>query len=97
MRSTIFVAIAALVLLTVPAHAGRVGLVGNDTGGIIPWAPGVEPIMHAIAAEHCARYRKVPKITSVHRQYGDFIGFRCLFAPGYDPVATYRWYWRLPF
>ena len=95
MRWKIFAALAAIVLVSLPAGAG--GLVGNDTGGIIPWSPGVEPAMHAIAAEHCARYYKIHRITSVHRQYGDFIGFRCRFAPGYDPVATYKWYWRWPF
>ena len=42
------------------------------------------------AADHCARYNKVAQITSVHPWYGDFVGFACIFPPGYDPVKA--WY-----
>ena len=92
MRSMVFAAVAATALLAVPAHAGYVGLVGNDTGGIIPWSPGVEPLMRAIAGEHCARYNKSARITSVHRQYGDYIGFRCRFGPIMpEPVVVPPW------
>jgi hypothetical protein len=46
-----------------------------------------------IAAEYCARWDKYHRITSVHRQYGDFIAFNCLWSPHvarYDlpPVRT---------
>jgi hypothetical protein len=58
---------------------------GNDTGGIIAWSPEVDLIYHDIAAAHCACWNKVPEITSVHRWYGDYIGFRCHFPRGYDP------------
>ena len=34
-----------------------------------------------IAAEYCARWDKYHRITSVHRQYGDFITFNCLLSP----------------
>jgi hypothetical protein len=58
---------------------------GNDTGGIIAWRPDIADCFRQIAATHCARYDKVPQITSVHRRYGDYIAFRCYFPRGYDP------------
>ena len=58
---------------------------GNDTGGIIAWSPEGEHYRHEIAGEHCARYGKFHRITSVHRQYGDYIGFACYLPRGYDP------------
>jgi hypothetical protein len=82
MRWILAAAIAGLFLLTDPARAGGlVGLIGNDTGGIIPWSPVTERSRVAIASDHCARYFKSARITSVHRQYGDYIGFHCLFGP----------------
>ena len=32
------------------------GVTGNDTGGIFPYSPNVEPIYHQIAGDHCARW-----------------------------------------
>ena len=85
MRWTFAAAIAATCILTDPTQAGGpfgpLGLIANDTGGIIPWSPFSERNRHAIAADHCARYSKFAKITSVHRQYGDYIGFVCRFGP----------------
>jgi hypothetical protein len=75
-------AVAGMLLLSASAHAGDLrGLVGNDTGGIIPWSPAAEHYRVAIASDHCARYGKIARITSVHRQYGDYIGFVCRFGP----------------
>jgi hypothetical protein len=54
---------------------------GNDTGGIIPWSCENEAAAHAIAAAHCAPYGKYQRISSVHRQYGDYIAFNCLWNP----------------
>jgi hypothetical protein len=54
---------------------------GNDTGGIISWSCENEAAAQAIAAEYCARWDKYHRITSVHRHYGDFIGFACLWSP----------------
>ncbi len=54
---------------------------GNDTGGIISWSCEAEVAAPAIAAEHCARFDKAHRITSVHRQYGDYISFQCLWNP----------------
>jgi hypothetical protein len=75
-------AIAGTVVLSGAAQAGGlVGLVGNDTGGIIPWSPVNEQLRLAIASQHCAYFGKYARITSVYRQYGHYIGFRCLFGP----------------
>jgi hypothetical protein len=66
---------------------------GNDTGGIIPWSCENEAMAQQIAGEYCARWDKYHRITSVHRQYGDYIAFNCLWSPHvarYDlpPVRT---------
>ena len=60
---------------------------GNDTGGIISWSCENEADAKAIAADHCARWDKYARITSVHRQYGDFIAFACLWSPHVNPYA----------
>jgi hypothetical protein len=56
-------------------------LKGNDTGGIIAWSCEAELMAQRIAGEHCAWYGKYHRITSVHRMYGDYIGFQCLWNP----------------
>jgi hypothetical protein len=53
----------------------------NDTGGIIPWSCENETAAPQITAEYCARWDKYARITSVHRRYGDFIAFSCLWSP----------------
>jgi len=50
---------------------------GNDTGGIFPYSPGVEPIYRQIAGDFCARWGRFAKVTSFHRVYGDYVGFVC--------------------
>jgi hypothetical protein len=73
----------ALVLNSFAAYAGITGpgpgLTGNDTGGIIQWTPDIEPFYRDIAAAHCARWNRLAGITSVHRTYGDYIGFQCIY------------------
>jgi hypothetical protein len=59
---------------------------GNDTGGIIPWSPENERNSFAIASEQCARWNKFPVATSIHRQPGDYIGYKCV----WEPVAVVR-------
>jgi len=54
---------------------------GNDTGGIIPYSPDVEHYYREMAADHCARWGRLSHITSVHRRYGDYIGFICIDKP----------------
>ena len=60
---------------------------GNDTGGIISWSCENEALAKEIAADHCKRWDKYPRITSVHRQYGDFIAFHCLWSPHVNRYA----------
>ncbi len=60
---------------------------GNDTGGIIPWSCENEVDARAIAGAYCASWGKVARITSVHRIYGDYIAFKCLWRPG---IARYQ-------
>ncbi len=86
-RATISVLAAALTIYAGAAGAahfagpGR-GVTGNDTGGIFPYTPDVEPIYHEIAESHCARWGRLAHITSVHRKYGDYVSFVCIDKPG---------------
>jgi hypothetical protein len=57
------------------------GITGNDTGGIIPYSPAIEPIFRQLAAAYCARWGRLSYITSVHRRYGDYVGFVCIDKP----------------
>lgn len=56
---------------------GGYGVRGNDTGGIIPWSPGIDHSARQMAAGHCGSYGKYALITSVRPWYGDYIGFVC--------------------
>jgi hypothetical protein len=75
-------AIAALMLgmLCAPVRAdyGPYGLVGNDTGGIIPWSPDNERMAFQLAQENCGYYNKYAVPTSIHRVPGDFIAYKCV-------------------
>jgi len=55
---------------------------GNDIGGIFPYSPDVEPIYRHIATDHCARWGRLAKVTSIHRVYGEYVGFVCYDRPG---------------
>ena len=57
----------------------------NDTGGIISWSCEAEAEARDIASYQCARFGKYARITSVHRRYGDYIGFQCLWSPNIAP------------
>lgn len=54
---------------------------GNDTGGIIPWSPATEARARDLTTAHCEQYGKYPRITAVHREYGDYISFHCIWNP----------------
>ncbi len=87
---------AAVILNSFAAHAGfsgpAPGLTGNDTGGIIQWTPDVDLIYRDIAAAHCARWNRSAGITSVHRTYGDYIGFQCIYDRRFDArKAGFSW------
>jgi hypothetical protein len=58
------------------------GITGNDTGGIFPYSPEVEGIYEDIANGHCARFGRMAKVTSIHRNYGDYVSFVCYDRPG---------------
>jgi hypothetical protein len=62
-----------------PGH----GVTANDTGGIIPYSPGLRrAIYHEMAANWCARWSRLSYVTSVPRKYGDYVGFVCIDRPG---------------
>ena len=68
----------AWLLATAGVHAQPGGAWGNDTGGIIPWSCEAEATAQQRADNHCGFYGKSARITSVHRFYGQYIGFHCL-------------------
>ena len=74
-------ALVGVLLLGAAARAEIYIYHANDTGGIIPWSCENEAMAPQIAAAYCARWDKYPRITSVHRQYGDYIAFNCLWSP----------------
>ena len=63
------------------ASCGIYGPKGNDTGGVIPWSVENESMMMLIAQENCGYYRKIAVIRNIHRVYGDFITYQCVFGP----------------
>ncbi len=84
MKQVAAIALGATLMLGVCA-ATAAPFKGNDTGGIIAWSPEAHQLRHEIAGEHCARYRKAHRITSIHARYGDYIGFACYWPRGVDP------------
>ncbi len=95
---SLLAAVVVLPLLAAGAEAGStlVGIWGghsNDTGGIIPYTPVTAHTYREIAAAECARWDKIAYITSVHRAYGDFIGFVCEWPRRYDPRRAGQWIW----
>ena len=77
---------AALMMVSFAAAADPgPGLTGNDTGGIIQWSPAIAHYYREIAADHCARWHRIARITSVHPWYGDYVGFVCIYDRRYDP------------
>jgi hypothetical protein len=89
MRRPLFALVAlSLVFGCGSAFAGAIilgpgpGLTGNDTGGIIAYTPDLEKgVYKAMAADWCARWGRLSHITSVHRIYGDYVGFVCIDRP----------------
>lgn len=67
--------------LTLASCVGVYGPKGNDIGGIIPWSPEAERAALDIAQDNCGRFNKFAVITSVHRVYGDYISYDCLWNP----------------
>ena len=77
--------LACAALLHLAACGVGPGITANDSGGIIPYAfvaayqdgAGDRTVAQQMASDHCARYGKYAVITSMHRQYGDYVGFNC--------------------
>ena len=82
-------ALAFIASLAATSAGAGWGVQGNDTGGIISWTPEVETVYAETAAAHCFRYHKVAFITSIHRVYGDYVGFVCAFPRDYDPAKAW--------
>ena len=80
-------------LVVAPWHCARPGAHaqvyrGNDTGGIIPWSCENEVGRARDRRRVSARgWNKFARITSVHRMYGDYIAFNCLWRPD---IARYQ-------
>ena len=85
MKRAALLSVIVVLLLGAPAQAQIYR--ANDTGGIIPWSCENEAMAQQIAGAYCARWDKYHRITSVHRQYGDFIGFNCLWSPHVNRYA----------
>jgi len=56
-------------------------ITGNDTGGIFPYRPADQGTYQQIAETFCARYGRLGKVTTIHRIYGDYVGFICYDRP----------------
>ncbi len=69
----------AAIGLALASCAGVSGPKGNDTGGIIPWSPENERQALWLADNNCRAYSKYARISSINRNYGDYIGYVCLF------------------
>ncbi len=81
MRVALLLSVVGVGALLSGASAQAQVYEGNDTGGIIPWSCENEAMAPQITAAYCARWDKYPRITSVHRQYGDYIAFNCMWSP----------------
>ena len=82
MKAACLASVMGATLLVSTAGAYEYGWVkGNDTGGIIPWSCETEVVAQEMAGTHCGTYGKHARITSVSRQYGDYIAFTCLWTP----------------
>lgn len=76
-RQAVLLAVLGTTLVSCGVH----GPTGNDTGGIIPWSPAAEHDALAIAQRNCSKYKKYAVITSIHPEYGDYIGYECQWNP----------------
>jgi hypothetical protein len=63
------------------ASCGVHGPTGNYSGGIIPWSPVAERGALDIAQSNCGRFNEYAVITSIHREYGDYITYECQWEP----------------
>jgi hypothetical protein len=87
MRVALGLPVIVAAMLLSATDAGAQVYRGNDTGGIISWSCENEAIARETADAFCASYNKYGRITSVHRMYGDYIAFNCLWRPD---IARYQ-------
>ena len=86
MKAAFVASVMAASLLASTAGAYEYGSVqGNDTGGIIPWSCETEMVAQDMAGNHCGTFGKYARITSVTREYGNYIAFACLWNPYVAP------------
>ena len=86
MKAAFVASVMAASLLASTAGAYEYGSVqGNDTGGIIPWSCETEMVAQEMAGNHCGNFGKYARITSVTREYGNYIAFACLWNPYVAP------------
>jgi len=88
MRWLLAMAVAALPLAAQAGNlpfSGMIGITANDTGGVIQWTPEIAHVYREIAADYCARWHRIARITSVRPSYGEFVSFVCLYDRYYDP------------
>jgi len=64
--------------LSLGSCAGVHGIVGNETGGMIPWSRTTERDARGIAERWCGKYKREARNFIIHRQYGDFISWGCI-------------------
>jgi hypothetical protein len=86
MRWNRSILVAAVLVVTLGAATAAISepwpsISGNDTGGIIPYAPNLEGVYPQIARDYCASWGRLAHVTSVHRRYGDYISFVCIDKP----------------
>jgi hypothetical protein len=86
MKAALVASVMGATLLASAAGAYEVSSVkGNDTGGMMPWSCEAELVAQEVAGNHCKFWGKYARITSVHRQYGDYIAFSCQWTPYLAP------------
>ena len=82
MRTAALWAVVAMTIGVVGTAQAQPYTKGNDTGGIITYAPGLDRgAYHQMAANWCARWGRLSHVTSMHRIYGDYVGFVCIDRP----------------
>jgi hypothetical protein len=71
----------AVLGVTLVSCVGVHGPTGNYTGGIIPWSAEAERDALDIAQRNCSKYNEYAVITSIRREYGDYIVYECQWQP----------------
>lgn len=87
-----FLTVAALVAASALTASGAARatyvapFVGNDTGGIISYSLVGKGDVSLLAADHCAKYGKVARLTGVQAHPGGYLSFSCVWVYPEDLV-----------